>query len=62
MQSQYEKTFGLLDDAQEKGWTWDGIFEYMKKVHGQLACDDRLGLIVFAAGGDLVCTQRPAES
>ena len=32
MQSQYEKTFGLLDDAQEKGWTWNGIFEYMKKM------------------------------
>ena len=62
MQSQYEKAFGLLDDAQEKGWTWDGIFEYMKKVRGRPACRDRLYLIAFAVGGDLVCPQRSAES
>ncbi|KAI5832425.1 alcohol oxidase [Schizophyllum commune Tattone D] len=41
MQSQYEKTFGLLDDAQEKGWTWDGIFEYMKKAETWSAPNDQ---------------------
>ncbi|KAL1746132.1 hypothetical protein HDZ31DRAFT_34849 [Schizophyllum fasciatum] len=39
--AQYEKTFGLLEDAQEKGWTWDGIFEYMKKAESWSAPNDQ---------------------
>ncbi|TRM58470.1 hypothetical protein BD626DRAFT_410370 [Schizophyllum amplum] len=39
--SQYDGVFSLLDDAEQAGWTWDGVFEYMKKAETWSAPNDQ---------------------